>query len=754
MPYKSDKQRKFFNVAANRAALEAEGVDVNEWNQSSKGLKLPATAPVKKRKKQAGLYEATAPIRAAGDGMRVGLGQPVLGNIHQSILSDLFAYAGPGGTKRLISDAAYVPTLGKRVFQHVRDRFTRQPEPAPAVPTGTLHQRDEFRRAKAGEAVKSAGPPPGVDGVLSGFFQGAPLKGLVGGLEESGLIDSPRELRAQAQSGSWLRPGYPKPRAVPSLQGVLTGVGFESARLGGPGRAPTLLREAATIPGKLHKKSSEEIMPGQLLDMDRDELLEKLAHMELRNRAVQRIKAALKLPGSGEAANLLSSWKGDLAGTMRAANPTLLDKIQTMARPHIDKATGWMDAHPTETLGIGGALGGAAIGGLSSLAGPRKKKRVLSNMLTGGLAGGALGLGGGALAQGLGLGESFGAMKGNISRAIEPVPKIKPQGKVQEIVAKKETLEGVNEVGEAIKKVNSPGAAAGGMFIDTAKAVGNAAVNTAESAPLTTSLTGAATLKGLHEAAGRKNVRDGKVNFLGRPGSGDLRNIHHGVSVNVAEDAQRAIAKAMKITDTKARDVAFERILNDATLDTPALRAEAVQRLQEQTAAVIAEQRAHLPSWWDPRPSSRQRVMSGADAMEAVQNSDIQLTAGAKPAPAPAPLPPAPPPPVSPILDAYGRPIPQPAPPAPRPAPAPPVGKTWSPHSQQNAMARAGAEAAPWLAHDIPWLAKHFPGLNNAYRRGFKILPGVGAAAAIIQEHRRIAALNAARQGGETLVQP
>ena len=39
MPFKSEAQRKFFN--ANRAKLESQGVDVNEWNQSSKGAKLP-----------------------------------------------------------------------------------------------------------------------------------------------------------------------------------------------------------------------------------------------------------------------------------------------------------------------------------------------------------------------------------------------------------------------------------------------------------------------------------------------------------------------------------------------------------------------------------------------------------------------------------------------------------------------------------------------------------------------------------------
>jgi hypothetical protein len=39
MPYKSLAQEGFFN--ANRKRLEAQGVDVDEWNRASKGLKLP-----------------------------------------------------------------------------------------------------------------------------------------------------------------------------------------------------------------------------------------------------------------------------------------------------------------------------------------------------------------------------------------------------------------------------------------------------------------------------------------------------------------------------------------------------------------------------------------------------------------------------------------------------------------------------------------------------------------------------------------
>jgi hypothetical protein len=45
MPYKSLAQEAYFN--ANRSKLEAQGVNVDEWNQASKGKKLPKRAPGK-----------------------------------------------------------------------------------------------------------------------------------------------------------------------------------------------------------------------------------------------------------------------------------------------------------------------------------------------------------------------------------------------------------------------------------------------------------------------------------------------------------------------------------------------------------------------------------------------------------------------------------------------------------------------------------------------------------------------------------
>lgn len=49
MPYKSDKQRKFFH--ANKEELESQGVDVEEWDEESRGKKLPNKVKPNKKKK-------------------------------------------------------------------------------------------------------------------------------------------------------------------------------------------------------------------------------------------------------------------------------------------------------------------------------------------------------------------------------------------------------------------------------------------------------------------------------------------------------------------------------------------------------------------------------------------------------------------------------------------------------------------------------------------------------------------------------
>lgn len=42
MPFKSKAQAAYFNI--HKSELEKQGVNVNEWNKASKGLKLPKKA--------------------------------------------------------------------------------------------------------------------------------------------------------------------------------------------------------------------------------------------------------------------------------------------------------------------------------------------------------------------------------------------------------------------------------------------------------------------------------------------------------------------------------------------------------------------------------------------------------------------------------------------------------------------------------------------------------------------------------------
>jgi hypothetical protein len=50
MPFKSEAQRRYFE--ANKSKLEKQGVDVQEWEQASKGMKLPERAAKKATKKK------------------------------------------------------------------------------------------------------------------------------------------------------------------------------------------------------------------------------------------------------------------------------------------------------------------------------------------------------------------------------------------------------------------------------------------------------------------------------------------------------------------------------------------------------------------------------------------------------------------------------------------------------------------------------------------------------------------------------
>ena len=57
MPYKSEAQRKYFNE--HREELKKQGVDVDEWNKASEGMKLPSKLTKK------GKTEKTSPTKHA-----------------------------------------------------------------------------------------------------------------------------------------------------------------------------------------------------------------------------------------------------------------------------------------------------------------------------------------------------------------------------------------------------------------------------------------------------------------------------------------------------------------------------------------------------------------------------------------------------------------------------------------------------------------------------------------------------------------
>ena len=50
MPYKSKAQAAYFNI--NKKKLEKQGVDVDEYNRESKGMKLPKKIKLSVKKKK------------------------------------------------------------------------------------------------------------------------------------------------------------------------------------------------------------------------------------------------------------------------------------------------------------------------------------------------------------------------------------------------------------------------------------------------------------------------------------------------------------------------------------------------------------------------------------------------------------------------------------------------------------------------------------------------------------------------------
>lgn len=92
---------------------------------------------------------------------------------------------------------------------------------------------------------------------------------------------------------------------------------------------------------------------------------------------------------------------------MTSARP-YLDQAATAARPHVQQAADWVNKNPQLAMTLGGGLTGAALGGVGNLTGRKRKGQFLSDILTGGLAGTAVG-GGLAALHGAYSGKAPGA---------------------------------------------------------------------------------------------------------------------------------------------------------------------------------------------------------------------------------------------------------------------------------------------------------------------------------------------------------
>lgn len=120
MPYASHAQRRYFN--ANRAKLESQGVDVAEWNTSSKGKKMP-------EKKKAGILHAILAEKQANDSLAAAgvLGPDTWGDMfkrrrYEGQGSVLGALAGAGlaaggrfGILRALRGRAIGPAIAKHM---------------------------------------------------------------------------------------------------------------------------------------------------------------------------------------------------------------------------------------------------------------------------------------------------------------------------------------------------------------------------------------------------------------------------------------------------------------------------------------------------------------------------------------------------------------------------------------------------------------------------------------------------------------
>lgn len=139
MPYKSDAQRRYFN--ANREELEEQGVDVDEWNESSKGKKLPEKVKEEKKAFVAPMINNMAQwmrqnFRATpGPGINMGtngVGQQAMqgeqspyGMMQQNLESGVGRMVGTNGAGQRFNQSPYNLNTFSGILPNLQSSFGR-----------------------------------------------------------------------------------------------------------------------------------------------------------------------------------------------------------------------------------------------------------------------------------------------------------------------------------------------------------------------------------------------------------------------------------------------------------------------------------------------------------------------------------------------------------------------------------------------------------------------------------------------------
>lgn len=354
-------------------------------------------------------------------------------------------------------------------------------------------------------------------------------------------------------------------------------------------------------------------------------------------------------------------------------------------------------------LAAGGALGGAALGGVSSLFRRKSKKRVLDNMLSGGLAGAATGFGAGALAKSLTSAKSVG----DLAKLFNPeTPAAGSAGEAvgtkspeDILVDKIDSPEALRELGEKIKPVRSLSSSTVNAAKDTLGSAFGAVAPTDFTTKTTRSLGLMSGLMSAREMLARHLTRTGKVRMF-QPGS--LVNPQAGyrspspalpVSVNVLDEASEALTKALRITDGKKRLEALRKLIPSDIVQLADAELEPYARhVLSQAEDVLAPAIPGVRPGYGPQTGA-QRLYTAAGSIPHAVTPNVTAT----------------------------------------------------PAQVQATLANAGAHGSPYWAYDLPF-AKHIPTVNKYFRKiGPKAIPAAAGLAEIIAEARRINAQNAQR---------